>query len=169
MASDQRETPIPRPPEIHQVRGRVPVARAWNSFALHPSSVRKAIRVIIAAYLSAMLIGGTVIWLLDPSDYPDPFLAFWYVLQTITTVGYGDAVPTDPIGRLVGAAIMLIAVASLSILTAFITSAFVEARQADRRAQLDAEEQAHRAHLEARLTELVERLERIERQGQARS
>ena len=162
MAADERDTDDL---EIRQVRGRVPVARAWNSFALHPSSVRKAIRVIIAAYISAMLIGGTLIWLLDPKDYPDPWRAFWYVLQTITTVGYGDATPTDPVGRVVGAAIMLIAIASLSILTAFITSAFVEARQADRRAVSDADEAAHRERLEARLAELVERLERIEQQG----
>ena len=162
MAADERDTDDL---EIRQVRGRVPVARAWNSFALHPSSVRKAIRVIIAAYISAMLIGGTLIWLLDPKDYPDPWRAFWYVLQTITTVGYGDATPTDPVGRVVGAAIMLIAIASLSILTAFITSAFVEARQADRRAVSDADEAAHRERLEARLAELVERLERIEQHG----
>ena len=161
MAADGRGADEP---EIRQVRGRVPVARAWNNFALHPSSVRKAIRVIVAAYVSAMLIGGTLIWLLDPKDYPDPWRAFWYVLQTITTVGYGDATPTDPVGRAVGAGIMLIAIASLSILTAFITSAFVEARQAERRATRDAEEAAHRERLEGRLTELIERLDRIEQQ-----
>jgi len=83
---------------------------------------------------------------------------------TITTVGYGDATPTDPVGRVVGAAIMLIAIASLSILTAFITSAFVEARQAERRAIGDAEDAAHRKRLEGQLSELVERLDRIERQ-----
>jgi voltage-gated potassium channel len=169
MASDERQKQIPATAPLRQVRGRVPVARAWNSFVVHPSSVRKAIRVIIAAYISAMLIGGLTIWLLDPTDYPDPWKAFWYVLQTITTVGYGDATPTDPVGRLVGAGIMLIAIASLSILTAFITSAFVEARQADRRAENEAREVAHRQQLEAQLADLVERLERIERQGQARS
>lgn len=169
MAADEQPKAMPATGEFRQVRGRVPVARAWNSFVVHPSSVRKAIRVIIAAYISAMLIGGVVIWLLDPTDYPDPWRAFWYVLQTITTVGYGDATPTDPIGRLVGAGIMLIAIASLSILTAFITSAFVEARQSDRRAETEARDAAHRQLLEAQLADLVERLERIERQGQARS
>jgi voltage-gated potassium channel len=169
MAADKRDPTEARTAELPKVRGRVPVARAWNSFVVHPSSVRKAIRVIIAAYISAMLIGGLAIWLLDPTDYPDPWRAFWYVLQTITTVGYGDATPTDPIGRLVGAAIMLIAIASLSILTAFITSAFVEARQADRRAENDARDAGHRERLEAQLADVVERLERIERQSQARS
>ncbi len=121
--------------------------------------------MIIAAYVTAMVIGGLVIWLVDPHDYPDPWLAFWYVLQTITTVGYGDATPTDPVGKSVGAVIMLVSIASLSILTAFITSAFVEARQAERRASSDADEAANRARLEARLNDLVDRLERIEQQG----
>ena len=143
----------------------MPVGRAWNNFIVHPASVRRAIRVIIAAYVTAMVLGGIVIWLVDPHDYPDTWLAFWYVLQTITTVGYGDATPTDPVGKAVGAVIMLVSIATLSILTAFITSAFVEARQSERRAQSDADEAAQRAHLEARLSDLVDRLERIEQQG----
>ena len=164
MVDDDRERAA-APPPARPLPGRVPVSRAWNNFIVHPASVRKAIRVIIAAYVTAMVIGGLVIWLVDPHDYPDPWLAFWYVLQTITTVGYGDATPTDPLGKSVGAVIMLVSIASLSILTAFITSAFVEARQAERRASSDADEAANRARLEARLNDLVDRLERIEQQG----
>ena len=165
MTVDDRDRAGTPPPIVRRAPGRVPVGRAWNNFIVHPASVRRAIRVIIAAYVTAMLLGGLVIWLVDPRDYPDIWLAFWYVLQTITTVGYGDATPTDPVGRAVGAVIMLVSIATLSILTAFITSAFVEARQAERRAQSDADEAAQRAHLEARLSDLVERLERIEQQG----
>jgi len=101
----------------------------------------------------------------DPTDYPDPWLAFWYVLQTITTVGYGDATPTDPVGRAVGAVIMLVSIATLSILTAFITSAFVEARQAERRAASAVDDATQQAHLEAMLSDIAERLERLEQQG----
>ena len=165
MPEDDRDQSASPPPVVRRVPGRAPVGRAWNNFIVHPASVRRAIRVIVAAYVTAMVLGGVVIWLVDPRDYPDVWLAFWYVLQTITTVGYGDATPTDPIGKVVGAVIMLLSIASLSILTAFITSAFVEARQAERRAQTDADEAVQRAHLEARLNDLVERLERIEQQG----
>jgi voltage-gated potassium channel len=147
----------------------MPVGRAWNQFVMNPSSVRRAVRVIIAAYVTAMVVGGIVIWLLDPTDYPDPWRAFWYVLQTITTVGYGDATPTDAIGKIIGAIIMLIAIAGLSILTAFITSAFVEARQHERRAQSDSEEAIDRELMNRRLTEILERLERIEQQRSAGS
>ena len=165
MSDDDRDPAGSPPALVKRAPGRVPVGRAWNNFIVHPASVRKAIRVIIAAYVTAMVIGGLVIWLVDPHDYPDPWLAFWYVLQTITTVGYGDATPTDSVGRLVGAVIMLVSIASLSILTAFITSAFVEARQAERKARSDADDAANRALLEARLNDLVDRLERIEQQG----
>jgi Ion channel len=161
--------PEPAEQMVRLAPGKMPVGRAWNRFASDPSSIRKAVRVIIGAYLTAVLVGGIVIWLLDPHDYPDPWLAFWYVLQTVTTVGYGDATPTEPLGKVVGAIVMLLAIGFLSILTAFITSAFVEARQASRRAQLDAEEAAHRVRVEAKLDELGARLEALEQQGQVRS
>jgi Ion channel len=157
--------PEPAEPMRQLVPGRMPVGRAWNRFVSDPSSIRNAVRVIIGAYLTAVVAGGLLIWLLDPRDYPDPWLAFWYVLQTVTTVGYGDATPTEPLGRLVGAVVMLLGIGFLSILTASITSAFVEARQAARRASLEAEEAAHRVRIEAKLDELVARLEEVERQG----
>ena len=36
------------------------------------------------------------------------------ILQTVTTIGYGDVTPTVPIGRLVGRIVMLLAIASLA-------------------------------------------------------
>ena len=82
-----------------------------------------------------------------------------------TAGGTGLSATAGWINVVVGAVIMLVSIASLSILTAFITSAFVEARQNERRASSDADEAANRARLEARLNDLVERLERIEQQG----
>ena len=128
-----------------------------------PSSSRNAIIVIVTAQLLIVLIGGLVIWLLDPTEFEELGKAFWYILQTITTVGYGDVTPTDPAGRLVGAVVMLLAIASLSILTALITSSFIEARQVARRAREGSVEAAHWARLEARLDEVVERLDRLQR------
>jgi hypothetical protein len=67
-----------------------------------PASSRNAIIVIVMAQLATVLIGGVVIWLLDPSEYEDLTKAVWYILQTVTTVGYGDVTPADPARRLVG-------------------------------------------------------------------
>jgi voltage-gated potassium channel len=161
--------PLKQPEPIGHVPGRIPVGRAWNRFVSDPTSVRNAVRVIIGAYLVSVIAGGLLIWFLDPKDYPDPWLAFWYVLQTVTTVGYGDATPTEPLGRLVGAIVMLLAIGFLSILTAFITSAFVEARQAARKAPIELAEAAYRTRMEAKVDEVIARLEALERQGRERS
>ena len=57
---------------------------------------------------------------------------------------------------------MLLGIAFLSILTASITSAFIEARQAGRLAQQRALEAANWTALQVRLDEVLDRLERIE-------
>jgi voltage-gated potassium channel len=147
------------------VKRRTPIGRAWVRFVTDPASTRNAIVLIVVANLTIVVVGGLIVWLLDRRDYEHLTEAFWYTLQTITTVGYGDVTPTDPSGRFVGAAVMLLGIASLSILTATITSSFIEARQADRLAAEAAEERATRASLEARLEEVITRLDRMEQRA----
>ena len=150
---------------ISAAKRRTPIGRAWVRFVTDPASTRNAIVLIVVANLTIVVIGGVIVWLVDRREFEQLLDAFWYTLQTITTVGYGDVTPTDPSGRLVGAAVMLLGIASLSILTATITSSFIEARQADRLADEAAEERATRASLEARLEEVIERLDRMEQRA----
>jgi voltage-gated potassium channel Kch len=75
----------------------------------------------------------------------------WWSTQTVTTVGYGDIVPTTTTGRIVGIIVMLAGIAFAAVLTAVITSSFVA------RSQLGAGRE------EQLLNELSERLARIER------
>ena len=139
-----------------------PLNRASTTFQNDPSSPRKAVYYIVAADVAIVLVGGSLIWFLDRQEYEHFGDALWYTLQTITTVGYGDVTPVEPIGRVVGAAIMMLGIAFLSILTATITSSFIEARQAARQAIDDEGERADQRRLEARLDELIERLDRLE-------
>ena len=139
-----------------------PLHRAMNRFTSDPSSARNAIVLIVIADLAAVLLGALVIWTVDRREYEHFTTAVWYILQTVTTVGYGDVTPTEPIGRFIGGAVMLLAIASLSILTASITSAFIDARQAARREERDDLDQARWAELNGRLDDLVERLDRLE-------
>ncbi len=52
--------------------------------------------------------------------------ALWWVLTTITTVGYGDRYPVTTEGRLVAAALMLAGIAVLGTVTAAIATWFLE-------------------------------------------
>jgi len=141
---------------------RTPLGRARNRFVTDPSSTRNAIFLIVAVDLGIVLIGGTIIWFFDRAEYEHLTEAFWYTLQTITTVGYGDVTPTEPVGRFVGAAVMLLGIAFLSILTATITSSFIDARQAARRAEEVGEDRTDRARLDARLDAMNDRFDRLE-------
>ena len=124
--------------------------------------------VILVANLTTIVIGGVAMWLLDRAEFEHLTEALWFSIQTVTTVGYGDVTPVDPMGRLVGAGIMLLGLAFLSITTAWITSSFIDARQSDRRARQSDEEALRWSRLEARLEAMVEQLERLERREAGR-
>ena len=49
----------------------------------------------------------------------------WWAVQTVTTVGYGDNVPTNVTGQLLAALVMLLGIGFLTVITAAITSTFV--------------------------------------------
>jgi voltage-gated potassium channel len=73
----------------------------------------------------------------------------------VTTVGYGDAVPTSTGGRLVAVLVMVLGIGFLTVVTAAITSTFVEA--ARERMQVGGSKP-----LEAKLDRIDARLDAIE-------
>jgi voltage-gated potassium channel len=56
----------------------------------------------------------------------------------VTTVGYGDVVPSGAVGKVIGSVVMVIGVSFISFLTAGVTSAVVQRLEARAR---DAERQ----------------------------
>jgi voltage-gated potassium channel len=138
------------------------VRRAQDRFAEDPASVKNAALLMIAITVGIVFVGGLVVWAFDRQDFPDLGGALWYTLQTVTTVGYGDKVPTSGLGRVVGATVMVVAVALIAILTASITSTFVEAAQRRRRAADEVQERASAEALRQGLDEVLVRLAAIE-------
>lgn len=144
------------------MRRRNPLQRAVDRFAADPASVKNALYVMIVITVGIVLVGGVIVWVFDRRDFPDLGGALWYTLQTVTTVGYGDEVPTTEVGRLVGASVMIVGVALIAILTASITSVFVEAAQRRQRAGREAQERDSVEALHQRLDEVLARLAAIE-------
>lgn len=100
--------------------------------------------------LAAFLISG-----LDPA-FKDPIDGFWWAWVTMTTVGYGDLVPTTIEGRVVGMLLILVGVGIFSLLTASFSAFFIE------KGEKDLVEKEHNALLKIQMLEA--RLERIENQ-----
>lgn len=138
------------------------VERRFAAFLREPVSVRKAMGVIVTATIMSVVLGGVLIRIVDEKDFPNVGIGMWWSLQTVTTVGYGDVVPTDFVGRLVGAVFMLEAIAFVAIVTAAITSTFVERARQERAASLGGRATIEGERLSAQLSAIQERLERIE-------
>jgi voltage-gated potassium channel len=139
------------------------VERRFAAFIRGPASVRGAMRVIITATMTTVVLGGVLIWLVDRRDFPNIGVGMWWALQTVTTVGYGDVTPKNPIGRLVGAFVMFQSIAFISVITAAVTSTFVERARRERLRQETATELDALAGLLRGLEDVAARLERIER------
>jgi voltage-gated potassium channel Kch len=137
-------------------------------FMAEPVSVRAAMRVIVVATLVTVPLGGVAVRIADPNDIESVWSGMWWALQTATTVGYGDVVPRNWAGRLVGGAVMLFSVAFLAIVTAAVTSTFVERARRARLDTHDSVESSRHAEMESRLDDLVARLDRIEAALQTR-
>jgi voltage-gated potassium channel Kch len=92
---------------------------------------------LAVTFVFLALIGGILIRFVDHENFPSVGLGIWWALQTVTTVGYGDVVPTTLAGRVIGGIVMVIGIAFISFVTAGVTSALVrrageESRAADR-------------------------------------
>jgi voltage-gated potassium channel Kch len=98
---------------------------------------RYAAYLVVAVWLIAILAFGIFQRIADPHTYPTIWLAWWWAIQTVTTVGYGDVVPQQTSGKVVAAFLMIGGLSFLSILTATITSSFVARRQEKARARAD--------------------------------
>jgi voltage-gated potassium channel len=139
------------------------VERKFTVFLRTPLSVRSAMAVIVTATLVSVIAGGVLIRFLDSAEFPNVGTGLWWALQTVTTVGYGDVAPQNAIGRLVGAVIMLESIAFIAIVTAAITSSFVERARRAQASPASVEELPGVEQLAAQLADIQTRLDVIQR------
>ena len=92
---------------------------------------------LAVTFVGLAVVSAIVMRFADPHNFPSVWLAIWWALQTVTTVGYGDVVPTTVAGRLVGGAEMVIGVAFIAFVTAGVTSAVIQRGQLE---EADAEQ-----------------------------
>jgi voltage-gated potassium channel len=116
-------------------------------------TLRKAIGLIVAVASILSVAAAILVRLVDPNigTFGD---ALWWAVSTVTTVGYGDVVPTSTAGRVAGTVLMLTGIALIPVITSVVVAVLVERRGREAR-----EEEVRDLELVLqRLNELEERL-----------
>ncbi|WP_406150659.1 potassium channel family protein [Streptomyces sp. NBC_01012] len=124
-----------RPLRVVQLYTRVQLHRERPRLSLHA-------RVMAYAGTSALLLGFSASLAVYQQErgVPDSTIrtfgdALWWACATLTTVGYGDAVPVTLLGRVIAAGLMACGLALLGAVTGSFSSWLVQtfARQEDKR------------------------------------
>ncbi|MDB9350269.1 transporter substrate-binding domain-containing protein [Nodularia spumigena CS-588/02] len=99
-----------------------------------------AVLTSMAILVILMFVVGNLVWLAERNknseQFPKNYLqgvgnGMWFALVTLTTVGYGDRAPVTRLGRLIAGTWMVLALVTVSSLTAGLASAITIALSGD--------------------------------------
>lgn len=86
---------------------------------------RSMIFYSLVLFLTVLFVGAFAMYIVERVKDPmfnNYFNDVWFVMETITTVGYGDMVPSTYLGKLVDMVIMPVGISVISLLTASIAT-----------------------------------------------
>ena len=73
-----------------------------------------------------VLVCSSILSVVEEKSFSD---SLWWALVTVTTVGYGDIVPTSIFGKWLAVLLMLIGIGTIGLLTSALTNFFVKENQ----------------------------------------
>ena len=94
------------------------------------SNERRSLLGASLLLVTALLFASSGIYLIESHAQPDKFGSIpdsaWWAVATLTTVGYGDATPITPLGRLFGGFVMVAGLCILALPVAIISAGFAQ-------------------------------------------
>lgn len=122
--------------------------QAWRALSEAVHARRYELMVSIAVALFILLITSTLMYIVEGHSQPEVFgsipRAMWWAIATLTTVGYGDAVPITGFGRVLGGITAVTGVGLIAMPAGILAAAMSDAIHARRHAE-------HKAALERQL------------------
>lgn len=112
------------------------LSRAWSDMAAALSERREALALSLGLALVAVLVAATALYLVEGSTQPEAFgsipRAAWWAVNTLTTIGYGDAYPITVTGRLLGAIASICSIGLVALPAGILAAAFSDAMKSSR-------------------------------------
>jgi voltage-gated potassium channel len=96
----------------------------------------RAIGTIIGIAVALVLVAGVLVRVVEGETFTSIGLAYWWAMETVTTVGYGDVVPHSAAGRFIASLLMLTGIALIPTLTSVIVSTLLAKHRQEEQAQL---------------------------------
>ncbi len=90
---------------------------------------RRALVGAMILMMGTAVFSGTIMHVIEGHAQPKEFGtipdAMWWALSTLTTIGYGDAVPITPLGKMFGAVVMICGLGLFALPIGIVATAFV--------------------------------------------
>lgn len=128
---------------------------------------RNHLGITLLVSLLVTAVAGLLVAGIDPG-IANPFEGLWWAWVTVTTVGYGDVVPTTPAGRVLGALLILLGVGLFSILTANFSVYLISRSRREITAEVEKELGRVEAEVDILDRQIMRRIEPAQRQLQQR-
>jgi voltage-gated potassium channel len=95
---------------------------------IHRKRSELAASMFILAIL--LLVASTIMYYIEHDAQPEQFrsipAAFWWGIETLTTVGYGDVAPITPLGKVCAAIIAVLGIGLFGLPAGILASGFLE-------------------------------------------
>jgi hypothetical protein len=90
---------------------------------------------VLVLFLMVLFLGSVTVYFLERDAQPETFgnvpSALWWAVVTLTTTGYGDAVPITPLGRIVAAVVMICGLGVFGLWTGILATGFAAETRRD--------------------------------------
>ena len=94
---------------------------------------REELAVAAFAMMLLTILSSTLMYYIENDAQPEVFssvpAAMWWAVTTMTTVGYGDACPVTPLGKVLGSVIAVLGIGMFAVPTGILGAGFVEETQ----------------------------------------
>ena len=107
------------------------LSRYFRSMSLLTSVMKQELKPMLSALvmiLVLMLFSASGIYWLEKDIQPETFGSLpdslWWVIVTLSTVGYGDAVPMTATGKILGSSIMILGIGMVALPAGMLASRF---------------------------------------------